>query len=465
MKNEGVIMETTENKQEVYSIPFIVNSSYKLGMNILFLFLIAMFIGFSLIPFDGIEGLIYRALCTLLWIFFVYTWLYMGVFRKAYVELSEDGITLKTVFSLKFLKWTDIVDVQTFYMNRNSFIGITSKQKLEKRKDSFFTLISTLFGGNYSLSIPLKSFSKINAEKLYSTIFFTAQEKWKQKDIEQKLVNEPLNVNDTKDTQQNNLLIALFITFLTSIFVGIIYGLTIYAFRINILLIPVFGMMGIFYVYFRNYRQGTFNIVSRLFIGVFCALQFFIALLVELLMLNWDLIKMNGFKTVLDCIDYIYKYPDKYISFYAFGTICFFIGITYGYSFKFIRKIKKLFLLKRNGFCVERDKRYITIYLIDYVGYDKKINNSIIQINPGVCMIEKEKKNIYAFYIPEEIMNEFNIMPNGLERVCLDEKNYYKLDLGNQSEPKIYGYTSSLVLNQNNQIELIQLEIDLNEND
>ena len=77
---------------------------------------------------------------------------------------------------------------------------------------------------------------------------------------------------------------------------------------------------------------------------------------------------------------------------------------------------------KQNGFYLKREKRYVSIYLIDYAQYNENEEKIIIRINPNVCLIEKDKKNILAFYIPEQLLNDYNINIIGFERIVSNEK-------------------------------------------
>ncbi len=58
------------------------------------------------------------------------------------------------------------------------------------------------------------------------------------------------------------------------------------------------------------------------------------------------------------------------------------------------------------------------------------------------------------------MLNDYNINVNGFERIFTNEEMYYKLNLGGSATQHPYGYTSTLILNKDNQVELIQLETD-----
>jgi len=148
------------------------------------------------------------------------------------------------------------------------------------------------------------------------------------------------------------------------------------------------------------------------------------------------------------------------MSYYLYAIASFFIGAFYGCSFKITRRSRKIFMHKQNGFYIKREKRYVSIYLIDYARYNENEEKIIIRINPNVCLIEKDKKKILGFYIPQQVLNDYNINVNGFERIFSNEKMYYKLNLGGSAMQHLYGYISTLILNKDSQVELIQLEID-----
>ena len=460
-------MEIYKSKSDRYSIPLVVKSSYKLGMHIVFIFVIGMLGAALFIPTEDVGSLIFKIICLVLDIFLVYSWTYMAILKKVRLELSEKGISFKTMFGTKKVLWEDVVDVQTYSFNSNSFIGIITKQKLEKHKETFISGLVQSLAGNYSLSIPLKTFSKVDPEKLYSTIFYLVQEKLEKKYEEEVKSEDAFDVVDIvpetvpKD-RKNKPILALVLSFITSLVAGVIYGLSVHLLNINFIIIPMLGMVGIIYIYFKYYEEASFNIITRFFLGIFCAMQFFISLFISLALRNWDLANVYGIKEFCSrCITYIVKNPDEYAVYYLLSIVCFFLGVTSGYSFKFTRRIKQLFIKKRNGIYIVKDKRYIYLYLVDYARYNDKEQKFIISMDPNTCQVEKRKKNICAFYIPEELVKDIEMDTLKFEKTYLLEKIYYKLDLGSSGRDKqTYGYTSLLILNKDRQVELIQLEID-----
>ncbi|MGV8984250.1 hypothetical protein [Clostridium sp.] len=454
-------MEENQIKPEEYTLPFTVHSSYSFGMHVLLIIMIIVFVGVAFIPVNDLGGIIFRLLSLVLGLFLAYAWIYSGVMKKTCLELTQQEISFKTLFISKKLNWTDIIDVQTFSLNNNSFIGILSKETIKKRKDNFLTSLSESLGGGYTLTIPLKSFPKAQPEKLFSTIVLKVQETVQQEDSEEERINEMFSEVKEEKVINSNPVIILLKALIISLISGTIYGVLVYILKVNLIIIPVLGMMGILYLCSKLYQEKGFNIIIRFFIGSFCALQFFIGILVASLLLNLTYIESNGiWISISGCIANITEYPQEYMSYYLYAIASFFIGAFYGCSFKITRRIRKIFMHKQNGFYIKREKRYVSIYLIDYVQYNENEEKITIRINPNVCLIEKNKKNILAFYIPQQMLDDYNIGVNGFEKIFSNEKMYYKLNLGGCAAQHLYGYTCSLILNKDSQVELIQLETD-----
>lgn len=154
------------------------------------------------------------------------------------------------------------------------------------------------------------------------------------------------------------------------------------------LIIPILGMMGILYLYSKQYEEKGFNVIIRFFLGLFCALQFFVGILVASLMLNSTYIELNGiWSSIFECMSNMVEYPEEYMRYYLYAIVSFFIGAFYGCSFKISRRIRKIFMHKQNGFYIKREKRYVSIYLIDYAQYNENEEKIAIRINPNVCLI------------------------------------------------------------------------------
>ena len=456
----------TDDQNQYYPIPFMIRSGYKCGMHLCFIFLIAICTApLSLLFLTSDIPFIIIAMFTVIDLFLFYCWFYNGVLKKAYVLLNDEGITVKLIFGKKSIRWTDIAGVQTYYYNHNSFIGILSKQKLRKRKDTFLSFLSALFGGLYSLSIPLKSFPKADPEKLYATIGFMVQNnqaenpdqaEWLSKDV-------PVNTDEASViTKERSTAGALLRVFLISLIVGILYGVSIYLLKINFLLIPFVSMFGMIYVYFKHYEKSTAHFMARFLFGIFCSMQFLIAVLAALILGNHQYIPSHGLmKTVFDCVGYMTDNPGDFIRYYACALIFFIWGISCGGSSpKFMRRIKKHFIKTQNGYSIEKNQRYISIYLINYTDFDENEEKTTVVIEPNQCLIEKDRKRICTLYMPVEILKQNNIFIKDMDVGNIHDKTYYQLCLGGHTAPREYGYSCNLVINSEHQLEIITIESD-----
>ena len=454
-------MEENQKKSGEYTLPFIVHSGYSFGMHVFLIIMIIVFVGIAFIPINDLGGIMFRLLSLVLGLFLAYAWIYSGVMKKTCLELTEQEISFKTNFISKKLNWTDIIDVQTFSLNNVLYIGILSKETIKKRKNNFMTSLSESLGGGYTMTIPLKSFPKAQPEKLFATIVLKVQEKVQEEDSEEERINEMINEEKEEKAIDSNPVTILLKALIISLISGTIYGVLVYILEVNLIIIPVLGMMGILHLCSKHYQEKGFNIIFRFFLGLFCALQFFVGTLIASLMLNSTYIESNGiWSSISECIVYMAEYPEEYMSYYLYAIVSFFIGAFYGCSFKITRIIRKIFMHKQNGFYIKKEKRYVSIYLIDYAQYNENEEKIAIRINPNVCLIEKDKKNILAFYIPEQMLNDYKIDANGFVRIFSNEKMYYKLNLGGSAPQHLYGYTSILILNKDRQVELIKLETD-----
>lgn len=342
-------MEDNQIKSEEYTLPFTVQSSYSFGMHALLIIMIIVFLGAAFIPINDLGGIIIRLLSLVLGLFIAYAWIYSGVMKKTCLELTKQGISFKTMFISKKLNWTDIVDVQIFFLNNASYIGIMSKETIKKRKNNFMTSLSESLGGGYSMTIPLNSFPKAEPEKLLITIILKVEEQVQEQGIEEQKINEIFSeVKEEKVTYSNPVTILLK-ALIISLISGTIYGVLIYIFKVNLIIIPLLGTMGILYVYSKHHQEKGFNIIFSFFIGLICALQFFVGTLLASLMLNSTYIESNGiWSSIFDCTANMAKYPQEYMSFYLYAIGSFFIGAFYGCSFKITRRIRKIFMHKQN---------------------------------------------------------------------------------------------------------------------
>ncbi len=286
-------MNEREKNVEEYSIPYKQSSALKLKFTLFYIVLILFFAAgdaaYIMLPIkDGITGVACAIFLGAFAIFLLYTLIYTAVLKKLYIELTDEHIAYEHAFGKKSLKWNEIFDVRIYTMNRNTFIGIISKEKAKKRKQSFWTLLNDLFGGNYSMTIGLGFFPEIDIERLYLTIdnmLVRADEKAEAEACDS--VDTDSSYNESRDEQPSgNLLLALVKIFWLSIAIGIAYGFSIDILRVNFIIIPVFGTIGIIYTYSKSYKEEKINFIVRIIVGLISVLQVFTAAITELFLYN-----------------------------------------------------------------------------------------------------------------------------------------------------------------------------------
>ena len=164
-------MNNDSKKVQEYSIPFLMKSSIKWNQHLQYIFLIGIFVAFVLVPMGtGIGFIILKVFFMAISIFFLYFWLYIGILKKQYLELTQDDITIKSAFGTRTIKWNQVNDVQVFTQNHNTMLGIILKDKVKNRKETFWNSINDMYGGMFSVRIVLNQFPDINIETLYSTM-------------------------------------------------------------------------------------------------------------------------------------------------------------------------------------------------------------------------------------------------------------------------------------------------------
>lgn len=442
-------MENIQEDRSRYSIPYVMHSSYNIKMHILFIFLILFFSALLFIPGNDFELIIAKFLSAILDLFFLYSWFYIGILKKSAILLDNQGISFKSAYGSKKVSWVDIQYAQTYEMSHNTFIGLISKNRPMKQN-----FLAQLFNNNYALSIPLRIFSTVNAEKLFVTISY-------------RILNTPsdekyqIPESPQSEEKSRNNIFAVLKSFLVSILVGLIYFLSITILNINIIVISLLGSLGVMFVYFKNSKENSISVPIRALLGLFCALPSLLVPLLSLIVINKNYIVWNGiWKTIIDCVKVMVTSPKQYLIFYVLALFLFLYGALNGLNFKFVRIIKKVFKKKQNGFYIEKSNRYISIFLIDYADFDDSQPKELIELLSGQCLIEKDKNSINAIYLPVNILCKLQISINLFQRVCIQEHDYFKLDLGGHEEPVPYGYNCLLILNEDHQIEVIRLETD-----
>lgn len=453
-------MITHSKKIQEYSIPFSIKSRYKWPMHLLNILLIVIFAAFVLMPLEDTVIIIFKVFFIVISIFILYVWLYTGIFKKQYLELTEDDIRIKTAFGTKTIKWNEVYDIQVFTQSHNTMLGIILKEKVRKRKETFWNLINDMYGGMFSVKIGLSLFPDIDIETLYSTMI-SRLIKLKESstyDISGSVDN--YIVNPDAELASNNFIITITKLLLLSIGIGLAYGLSIYWLDINIVIIPLLGSTAIIYFYSKLYKEEKINVFGRIIVGLICSLQVFIAVILTAFLDSELSINMNNlFNITKEYFSYLITHPlDQGIIIFI-SILCFGSGMLQGYKFKFQKKIDKIFMKKSGKHYYKKDGRLITIYLIDPAFYNEQQDGMFILEIYKDCLIEKEKKRIKGLCIPTKEIDELGIVLNYDDCISISDNKYYKIDLNGNSNYQQYVFPCILVLNSKKEVELIQIEI------
>lgn len=453
-----------EKTMEEYSIPFIQHSGMTMKFKLLYGFFIILCGACAFVPVgEGIGYIAYKALFLALTLLFLYGLIYVGVFKKQYVELTEKRIVLKSAFGKKTLEWNEVFDIQIYTMNNYVNIGIISKGKMKKRKNSFWTFINDMFAGNYSMAIGMIAFPDIDLDRLYFTMT-NMLVRINEKADGQVNDNEDCShdFNESKDeASSGSLFVALVKIFWLSIALGLVYGLSIDILKVDFIIIPVFGTMGIIYTYLKSYKEERINFIVRIIVGLISALQVFVAAITELFIYNKLELNIENITNLTQWYyDRLISNPDKgQFTMAVMAIFCFGYGAFQGHKFKFQRKFDKVLMKKAGKHYYKKESRFMTIYLKDPASIDEDAEGRLVsQINSD-CFIEKKKKKVTAFYIPVSLMEEIGVHLGAGEDVDINDISYHKIDLGGQGVYQPYVFPCLIYMNAEKQAEEIHIQI------
>lgn len=457
-------MNIHNEKTQEYSIPFSIRSRYNWRSQLSNIFLIAIFTIFVLMPLGtDAKIIVLKVLSTVILILFLYIWIYTGILKKQYLELTEDDIIIKTPFGTKTIKWNQVHDIEVFTQSHNTMLGIILKEKVRNHKQTFWTLINDMCGGMFSVRIALSQFPDINIETLYTTMInkLKTPNKNSTYNIVESVDSVESNiVNTDVKLPSNNFLITIIKLLLLSIGIGLAYGISIYILNINIVIIPILGSMAIIYFYSKLYKEEKITAFRRIVVGLICALQVFIAVILTGFLDSELSINMNNLVNITkEYFSYLITHPFDQGIVIIISIFCFGYGMLQGYKFKFQKKIEKIFMKKSGKHYYKKEGRFITIYLKDPALYNEQQDGMFTVEIYNDCLIEKEKKRIKGLCIPTKEIDELGIVLNYDDCISISDNTYYKIDLNGNSNYQQYAFPCILVLNSKKEVELIQIEI------
>ncbi|MFW5785592.1 MAG: hypothetical protein ACOCW1_05350 [Chitinispirillaceae bacterium] len=242
-----------------------------------------------IIPFEEMEGsvlfriLMYYLLCPALGLAFIVGPIIMNVMKKSRIIIDEHGMRFKTLFIRKMIMWDDVVDVETFSMNYNDFLGIVTRDKVEKvRKGGALAYLNASYGGMYGAQIALKQIGKLDREKLVYTIkevhrLASTGKHGKAKDEEISAEVRGLSEVSRERELETSFFKAGLFSLAAALGVGIVYALSILLLELNILVLPVFGVAIIFYYFYKYIQREEFNFLCRIWVAALGIVSVFTA--------------------------------------------------------------------------------------------------------------------------------------------------------------------------------------------
>jgi len=296
--------------ENLYPIPFMVRSGFKVKMHIIFLFCNALFV---VILFTSLPWIL-KILDSIILLFLLFCWIYIGILRKSYMVLDENEITIKSLLKIKKINWSDMAFINIYKMRNYDSIGIATENESRKLDITY---------------IPMQNFASIDPTKLLATMNFMQQKFLKVID------NSYMENIYEPELEKSNYCFALIISIAICLIVGIIYGFTLYYLKINILFIPVFGLLPIYLIYLKEENLKKYRFLKHFIIGIICASQFFIGIIVLLVLSNSVYLSANGFiNTVLMSVSVMVNSPGSFIRNYLYAAVVFLVVTMQGVIFK-----------------------------------------------------------------------------------------------------------------------------------
>jgi hypothetical protein len=286
--------------------------------------------------------------------------------------------------------------------------GIISKDKMRKRKNSLLTFLGDLFGGSYSAAIALSIYPDIDIERLYLTMKNQLIEASKRS-VDYNDISENI-ICGSEEKEHKHFFESFIKCLIVSIFVGFLYGVSIFLLKVNIIFIPIISYIIIIYVYNKNYKEENFNFIYRILIGLICVLQVFIGVLTAIFLETKLPVNIaNIVYVIAGYFRILIKDPLEQGYIIIISLFVFIGGFFQGHKFKFQKLIGKITMKRIGKYYLKREGNIATIYLIDPVQYNGEGVEKLATTIYDDCLIEVSKRTIKAFYIPKAFIDQLEV--------------------------------------------------------
>lgn len=389
---------------------------------------------------------------------------YQNYLKKAQIIIGDIDISLKLIFRSQIVLWKDVVNIETYILQRQEFLGFITKKNIDfKNKGGFFSSYLSSIGGNYTAIIPLQQLGILDKEKVVLTIKQCFYRKFEKHAASANLdtsntESSELDI-DNRNHPKSNYRKAIIYSIITATIVGNIYLATILILNVNFVIIPLVGSAAIFHFFSKHVLMKDYAVPHRLwiaFLSAYCIILARIGLLYHQL----NLVPTFGnFNSIV--YEYFFLYLSKNIEseFIVLLTLAFnfIFGYLQGPTIYLIKRFNALFMRKAGIIPYKKNRLYYTFYFIppaDYNEIEEKIQYTIT----FGCQIEIKNKRPVYFKLPYDGIQEFNIkFPHKFCRLSMD-RAFLEIPLGGTGLAKNYVYDAVLICNTNSEIELLLIE-------
>ncbi|MHA7966779.1 hypothetical protein ACX93W_21950 [Paenibacillus sp. CAU 1782] len=159
--------ESLIKENGLYVLPLYQKAKLKRWLHVLYGCLIAIFLGFVLIPGDDPQKIVLNIMFIVFAIVFGYIWMSLAYFNKPYILVVDQHFEYKWLFGHVVIEFDQIEKMGCFSENGVTMFGIWTRHL---SKPSFWQRTDRLFGKTYAVKVVVSTFSNIDFNVLYSTI-------------------------------------------------------------------------------------------------------------------------------------------------------------------------------------------------------------------------------------------------------------------------------------------------------
>ncbi|PAB60706.1 hypothetical protein [Anaeromicrobium sediminis] len=456
-------MENNFNNNELYELPLI--KKYTPTKKDLFKEILSA-IFFIILLFLFKQDTITKILTFSLIIYIIYrVWSHIFL-SPIYLEINHKLIKLSSKRGEKIVFLNEIINAEFFLsMNNNYILGITTKKnEINKDLHSIVKFIIILFKSQYTLKIPLIGLESIDKNKLINTIYNAVNPE----------VDEDFHIDNVLDELSDKKIYdetpfrAFTYIFSISILIGLLQGFLLSLFPYSSsttlfsleILLPIVGTLFIIDVFHNRYKEKKYNLFNRMVICLSILLMVGLGIVTEFSLTVGEFPTRDNFRRSPLISRHL---GDLHFYLILNLPIPLFIGLTHGYSFKFIKKVKKKLLWKKFGeyyYRYSKQDDMFVIYMLDPVKINEEYDELFILRLAQGCLIERDKKNLLSFYLTKDIIDEFSLKFPIKSYVHFNAKEYFYIDLDTRTErnPKPYLLPCQLHLDRNKEVKKLYVE-------